>query len=53
MSAKKNPDRVRALVLSLALLMFSLTNRRRILRAEAGLLLAAYISYVGWRVTLS
>jgi hypothetical protein len=29
----------------------SLTSYRRILRAEAGLLLAGYIAYVAWRVT--
>ena len=37
------------LVLSIALLVVSLTNHRRILRVEAGLLLVAYLVYVGWR----
>jgi cation:H+ antiporter len=36
-------------LLSVALLVVSLTNRRHILRAEAGMLLAAYIGYVAWR----
>jgi cation:H+ antiporter len=42
-------DLLVALGLSIALLVVSVTNHRRILRAEAGLLLAAYIAYVGWR----
>ena len=41
-----------ALLLSLALLVVSLTNHRRILRAEAGLLLAAYILYLSWRTVV-
>ena len=44
-------DLLFVLGLSLALLLVSLTNRRRILRAEAGLLLVAYVVYVGWRAT--
>jgi cation:H+ antiporter len=35
--------------LSVALLVFSLTNYRRILRAEAGVLLLLYIGYITWR----
>ena len=35
--------------MSVALLVVSLTNRRRILRVEAGLLLAVYLAYVSWR----
>ena len=38
-----------ALVLSVALLVVSMTNHRRILRVEAGLLLTVYIAYVSWR----
>ncbi len=37
--------------LGVALLFVSVTNHRRILRAEAGLLLAAYIVYMVWRST--
>jgi cation:H+ antiporter len=37
------------LMLSLALMVVALTNRRRILRAEAGLLLAVYVTYLSWR----
>ena len=40
-----------AAALSVALLVVSLTSYRRILRAEAGLLLAAYVAYVAWRAT--
>jgi cation:H+ antiporter len=40
-----------AAALSVALLVVSLTNYRRILRAEAGLLLASYVAYVAWRAT--
>ena len=39
--------------LSVALLVVSLTNYRRILRAEAALLLAGYVAYVAWRATPS
>jgi cation:H+ antiporter len=42
-----------AAVLSVALLVVSLTNYRRILRAEAGLLLVGYLAYVAWRATSS
>ena len=35
--------------LSVALLVVSVTNRRQILRAEAGLLLVAYLVYMAWR----
>jgi cation:H+ antiporter len=35
--------------LSIALMVVSLSNHRRILRAEAGLLLATYVAYVAWR----
>jgi len=42
-------DLVFAAVLSLALLVVSVTNRRLILRAEAAILLLAYLSYLGWR----
>ncbi len=38
-------------VLSIALLVVSLTNYRRILRAEAGLLLVGYVAYLTWRAT--
>jgi cation:H+ antiporter len=38
-----------ALGLSIALLVVSMTNRRRILRVEAGLLLTVYITYLSWR----
>jgi cation:H+ antiporter len=37
--------------LSVALLLVSLTNYRRILRAEAGLLLVGYVVYLAWRAT--
>jgi len=40
-----------AAALSVALLVVSLTSYRRILRAEAGLLLVAYVAYVAWRAT--
>jgi len=40
-----------AAALSVALLVVSLTSYRRILRAEAGLLLVAYVAYVAWRST--
>jgi cation:H+ antiporter len=40
-------------LLSLALLVVSFTNTRRILRVEAGALLVAYIAYLGWRVTVT
>ncbi len=40
-----------AAALGVALLFVSVTNHRRILRAEAGLLLAAYIVYMVWRST--
>ena len=40
-----------AAALSVALLVVSLTSYRRILRAEAGLLLASYVAYVAWRAT--
>lgn len=36
-------------VLSVALLVVSMTNRRRILRAEASALLILYLGYVTWR----
>ena len=36
-------------VLSVALMLVSLTNARHIIRVEAGMLLAAYLGYVGWR----
>jgi cation:H+ antiporter len=36
-------------VLSIALMLVSLTNARRIIRVEAGLLLGAYLAYVSWR----
>ena len=36
-------------VLSVALLVFSLTNYRRILRAEAAVLLVLYFGYMIWR----
>ncbi len=36
-------------VLSVALLVFSMTNYRRILRAEAGILLLFYVGYLIWR----
>jgi cation:H+ antiporter len=39
-------------VMSVALLVVSLTNHRRILRAEAGTLLVAYIVYMSWRTLL-
>jgi cation:H+ antiporter len=42
-------DLICAAGLSIALLVVSLTNHRRILRAEAGLLLAVYFAYVSWR----
>jgi len=35
--------------LSIALLVVSVTNHRRILRAEAGLLLVSYLAYISWR----
>jgi cation:H+ antiporter len=38
-----------AAFLSLALLVVSLTNQRLILRAEAGVLLGAYVVYLVWR----
>ena len=38
-----------ALGLSIALLVVSMTNDRRILRVEAGLLLTVYIAYLSWR----
>jgi cation:H+ antiporter len=38
-----------ALGLSIALLVVSMTNHRRILRVEAGLLLTVYITYLSWR----
>jgi Ca2+/Na+ antiporter len=43
-------DLIFAALLSVALLVVSLTNHRRILRAEAGLLLTVYILYLTWRV---
>jgi cation:H+ antiporter len=49
--ARGMADLVFAAGLSIALLVVSLTSYRRILRAEAGLLLAGYIAYVAWRVT--
>ena len=36
-------------VLSVALLVVSLTNTRRILRVEAAALLGAYLAYMTWR----
>jgi cation:H+ antiporter len=39
-------------LLSVALLVVSLTNTRHILRAEAGMLLVAYLAYLGWRTTV-
>jgi cation:H+ antiporter len=42
-------DLIFSLILSTALLVVSMTNHRRILRAEAGLLLAAYLAYLSWR----
>ena len=42
-----------AAALGVALLFVSVTNHRRILRAEAGLLLAAYVIYMVWRSTWS
>jgi cation:H+ antiporter len=39
-------------LLSVALLVVSVTNHRRILRVEAGLLLTAYILYLTWRTIL-
>jgi cation:H+ antiporter len=38
-------------LLSLVLLVVSVTNRRLILRAEAGILLLAYLGYMTWRST--
>jgi cation:H+ antiporter len=38
-------------VLSVALMVVSLTNRRRILRAEASLLLFGYLGYMYWRMS--
>lgn len=40
-----------AALLSIALLVVSMTNQRRILRAEAAMLLAAYLGYLAWRST--
>jgi cation:H+ antiporter len=40
-----------AVVLSIVLLVVSLTNHRRILRAEAGLLFASYVGYLAWRTS--
>jgi cation:H+ antiporter len=37
--------------LSTAMLVVSASNARRIIRAEAGLLLVAYLAYMSWRVT--
>ncbi len=45
-------DLLFAAILSLSLLVVALTNHRRILRAEAGLLLAVYLAYVSWRAAL-
>jgi len=39
-------------VLSVALMIVSMTNTRRILRAEAAMLLVAYLVYVFWRTAL-
>jgi cation:H+ antiporter len=36
-------------LLSLALLLVSVTNARRIIRMEAGMLMAAYFAYISWR----
>jgi cation:H+ antiporter len=38
-----------SLGLSIMLLVVSLTNHRRIMRVEAGLLLAVYVAYLSWR----
>ena len=38
-----------AALLSVALMVVSLTNARRIIRVEAGMLLTTYIAYVSWR----
>jgi cation:H+ antiporter len=46
-------DLIFTALLSLALLVVSFTNTRRILRVEAGALLVAYIAYLGWRVTVT
>jgi len=40
-------------MLSVALLVVSVTNTRRIVRAEAGMLLVAYVAYLCWRVTVA
>jgi cation:H+ antiporter len=40
-------------MLSVALMIVSVTNRRRILRAEASLLLFAYLGYLYWRISVS
>ena len=44
-------DLVFAFVLSIVLLVVSVTNYRRILRAEAGLLFASYVGYLAWRTS--
>ena len=38
-------------VLSVALMVVSFTNRRRILRAEASLLFFGYLGYMYWRMS--
>ena len=40
-------------VLSIALLIFSMTNYRRILRAEAAILLLLYVGYITWRAVIA
>ena len=40
-------------VLSIALLIFSMTNYRRILRAEAAILLLLYVGYISWRAVVA
>ena len=48
--ARGGADVLAALALSLLLLPFSITDRRRIVRWEGGVLLAFYVGYLIWRL---